>query len=209
KTAEETSNKPGMLVKVELLRVTGSKFGVFNASADPSYRVFLSDAEVEVKNLSNQSSEGSSEINLRGKFMGSGPTLAHATVRAGDKGPNFDLALRITDTDMVAMNDIFRAYGKFDIAAGQFSFFSELGVKDGRIDGYMKPLFRGLKVTDSRPDDEKSAFRKLYVKLVGGVAKLLENHPRKEVATVTPVSGRLDDPKTSTWQVIVNLARNA
>src|SRR5262249_15372927 len=70
KTAEETSNKPGMLVKVELLRVTGSKFGVFNASADPSYRVFLSDAEVEVKNLSNQSSEGSSEINLRGKFMG-------------------------------------------------------------------------------------------------------------------------------------------
>src|SRR5262249_31916164 len=113
KTAEETSNKPGRLVKVELLRVTGSKFGVFNASAEPSYRVFLSDAEVEVKNLSNQSSEGSSEINLRGKFMGSGPTLAHATVRAGDKGPNFDLALRITDTDMVAMNDIFRAYGKF------------------------------------------------------------------------------------------------
>jgi hypothetical protein len=209
KTAEETSNKPGMLVKVEVLRIARSTFGMFNGSADPHYRVFLSDTELEVKNLSNQSTEGSSEINLRGKFMGSGPTVAHATVRAGDKGPNFDLAIRITDTDMVAMNDIFRAYGKFDIAAGKFSFFSELGVKDGRIDGYLKPLFRDLKVTDARPDEEKSAFRKLYVKLVGGVAKLLENRARKEVATVTPVSGRLDDPKTSTWQVIVNLVRNA
>jgi Domain of Unknown Function (DUF748) len=209
KKTEEASNKPGMLVKLDVLRIAHSTFGVTNASADPIYRVFISDAEVEVKNLSNQSSEGTSEVNLRGKFMGSGPAVAHATVRAGDKGPNLDLALRITDTDLVAMNDIFRAYGKFDIAAGKFSFFSELSVKDSRIDGYVKPLFRDLKVTDARNDEEKSVFRKLYVKLVGGVAKLLENRSRKEVATVTPVGGRLDEPKTSTWQVVVNLVRNA
>jgi hypothetical protein len=44
---------------------------------------------------------------------------------------------------------------------------------------------------------------------VGGVSKLLENRPRDEVATKTDVVGRLDDPRTSTWQVIVNLIQNA
>ncbi len=44
---------------------------------------------------------------------------------------------------------------------------------------------------------------------MSGVSKLLENRPREEVATKADVSGRLDDPMTSTWQVIVNLIRNA
>jgi hypothetical protein len=44
---------------------------------------------------------------------------------------------------------------------------------------------------------------------VGGVSKLLENQPRDEVATKAEVVGRLDDPKTSTWQAIGNLVRNA
>jgi hypothetical protein len=62
---------------------------------------------------------------------------------------------------------------------------------------------------DKRQDKEKSTFRKLYEKLIGGVAKLLENKPRAEVATKADVSGAVGDPKTSTWQVIVRLIQNA
>ena len=45
--------------------------------------------------------------------------------------------------------------------------------------------------------------------LVGGVAKLLENTPRDEVATRTDVSGPLENPRSSTWQTVVNLVTNA
>lgn len=50
-------------------------------------------------------------------------------------------------------------------------------VKNNAISGYIKPLFREIKAYDKRTDQEKNAFQKMYEKLVGGVANLLENMP--------------------------------
>jgi hypothetical protein len=51
--------------------------------------------------------------------------------------------------------------------------------------------------------------RKLYEKAISGVSKVMKNVPRKEVATEIDVSGRLDNPQTSTVQAIVKLIQNA
>jgi hypothetical protein len=51
--------------------------------------------------------------------------------------------------------------------------------------------------------------KKLYEKVITGVAKVMKNAPRKEVATEVDISGRLDNPKTSTFQAIVKLIQNA
>ncbi len=109
---------------------------------------------------------------------------------------------------MKAMNNIFRVYGNFDVARGLFSFYSEVTVKNDKVTGYIKPLFRDMKVYDKRKDKEKGEFRKLYEQIVGGVAKLLEN-PRKAVATKAPVSGKLEKPHLSTWDAIINIFQNA
>jgi hypothetical protein len=66
-----------------------------------------------------------------------------------------------------------------------------------------------MKVYDKRQDAEKSVFRKLYEKLVGGVSRLLENPPRDEVATKADISGPVQNPNSSTWQVIGRLVQNA
>ena len=55
---------------------------------------------------------------------------------------------------MTLMNDLFRSYGKFDVVAGSFSFYSELKARDGNIEGYVKPLFKGMDVYDRRQDRE-------------------------------------------------------
>jgi uncharacterized protein DUF748 len=208
-TAREVSNKPQTVLRVSHAQIRKSTLGFVNAAATPSYRLFVSDADIELKNLSNHFTEGTAVATVRGKFLGSGVTLANATFRPEKKGPDFDLAVKIENTDMRTMNDLLRAYGKFDVVSGLFSFYTELSAKHGAIDGYVKPLFRDLQAYDKRQDAEKSVFRKLYEKLVGGVSKLLENTPRDEVATKVEVKGSLDDPKTSTWQAIVNLIRNA
>jgi len=66
-----------------------------------------------------------------------------------------------------------------------------------------------MKVYDKRQDAEKSAFRKLYERLVGGISKLLENKERKEVATKANISGPVSSPNSSTLQVIGKLIENA
>jgi len=146
---------------------------------------------------------------LDGRFMGNGPTKATAHFRPEVDGPDFDLKLAIETTDLRTMNDMLRAHGKFDVVAGVFSFYSELAVKNAQIRGWVKPIFKDVQAYDPAQDRDKSTMKKLYEKVVTGVAKVMKNVPRKEVATEIDISGRLDNPKTSTFQAIVNLIQNA
>jgi hypothetical protein len=209
KTAKKLSNKPDTVVKIEKAVIKNSEFGFVNEAAKPPYRVLLSKAELHLNNISNHFTEGTGVVKLKGRFMGTGDTLISGTFRPETKSPDFDLNVKIEDTQLRSMNDLLRAYGNFDVTDGAFSLYSELSVKNGAIQGYIKPLFRDMKVYDARQDKEKSAFQKLYEGLVGGVAKLLENKPREEVATKVEVAGSIENPKTSTWQTVVNLIQNA
>ncbi len=203
------NNAPDALYKIDELRIVQGTFGFVNKAVTPPYRVFLTDTELIVANLSNHKSHGPGKAHLKGKFMGTGTAIADTTFRAEASGPAFDLSVRIDDVEMPSMNDLFRAYGKFDVAEGRFFFYSELSVHDGAIQGYVKPFFKDMVVYDPGQDKDKSFAKKMYERVVGGVSKILENRPREEVATKTDISGPLENPKVGTIQAIVKLIQNA
>ena len=209
KAAKEVSNQPGILICADELSLTGCTLGMVNQEPGKTYRVFLADTDFHLKNFSNQFSQGPAQARLRAKFMGSGITTASAIFRPEKNGPDLDLYLKIEDTRLPAMNELLRAYGNFDVSAGSFSLVTELHIKNDAISGYIKPFFKDMKVYDRRKDKDKGLFHKLYEMLVGGVAKLLENRPRQEVATKADISGLVEKPRTSTWQIIVELIKNA
>ena len=209
KTAKEVSNQPGILIRADDLSLTGCTIGMRNEEPGKSYRVFLSDTDFHLSNFSSQFSQGPAQAHLTAKFMGSGATTASANFRPEKSGPDFDLYVKIDDTQLPALNDLLRAYGKFDVAAGLFSLVTELHIKDEVISGYIKPFFKEMKVYDKRKDKEKGFFHKMYEMLIGGVAKLLENRPHHDVATKADISGLVQKPQTSTLQIIVELIRNA
>jgi hypothetical protein len=107
------------------------------------------------------------------------------------------------------MNNVLRAYGNFDVSAGVFSLVTELHVRKGRISGYIKPFFKDMKVYDRRKDKGRGFGHQMYEKLIGGVAKLLENRSQQEVAIRTDISGPVGNPETSTKQIIAELIKNA
>jgi Domain of Unknown Function (DUF748) len=208
KAARTAANEPTLELKVE--RFTGDgQIGFINQAAKPPYKVFLSGTKLQLENLSNKFKEGAARARVIGRFMGSGATQAQATFRSESKGPDMDLVLSVENTDMRAMNDLLRAYGNFDVVSGNFSLYSEMKIKQGKIDGYVKPLFNDMKVYDRRQDAEKGVFRKLYEGMVGGISSLLQNRPREEVATRIPISGDVEGPETSTWETVVRLVQNA
>lgn len=208
-SAKEVSNKPGILIRADDIGLLGCNLGMVNREPGKTYRVFLADTDFHLTNFSNQLSEGTAKVRLDGKFMGSGPTVATANFRPEKQGPDLDLYLKIDTTQLTSMNDLLRAYGNFDVAAGTFALVTELHVKNQAITGYIKPFFKDMKVYDRRKDKDKGLFHKLYEMLVGGVAKLLENRPHEQVATKADISGRVDNPKTSTLQIIGQLIKNA
>ncbi|HEY7862520.1 MAG TPA: DUF748 domain-containing protein [Thermoanaerobaculia bacterium] len=207
--AKATKKAAGSEMKVRLdrLRVLESNIGMRNQARD--YRVFLSPASLEIENFSNYGAGKPARARLEGRFMGSGKALATASFRATPKGPDLDARVEIGETDMTRMNDLLRAHGNFDVTAGKFSFYSEVQVRDGAISGYVKPLFQDLEVYDQRQDARKGFFKKLYESVVEIVAEILENQPRDEVGSVVQIRGRVQNPESSTLQVIFGLIENA
>ncbi len=207
--AVKETGRSEMQLRVDRLTLSGCTIGMVNENASPPYRVFLAGAGLRLTNLSNRFSEGPAEAELQGKFMGSGATRVTARFRPETNGPDLDLNVRIEDTRLSDMNDLFRAYGKFDVEAGTFSLYSELTIRNDAISGYLKPFFRDMKVYDRREDRDKRLFRRLYEMLVGGVARLLESGHRGEVATKADISGPVEKPRFSTWQIVRRLIENA
>lgn len=116
---------------------------------------------------------------------------------------------RIEEVDVTLLNDLFRAYGRFDTAFGRFYLYSELEAKKGVVTGYVKPLFKDLKIYDKQQDRSKSLTRKIYEHIVGDVAKILQNRSRQEVATKAEVLGRIDSPEVGTVVAVIRLVQNA
>ncbi|MFY9820827.1 MAG: DUF748 domain-containing protein [Thermoanaerobaculia bacterium] len=199
---------PPVPVLINRLQLTKSKVGVVNQVPGHSFHLFVDGAELEVTNVSNGFRNGPTQARLTGRFMGSGTAHGNATFRDGGKGPNFNFLIAVEHASLPSLNDLLRSYGKLDVAGGTFSVYSEVKVHDGRIDGYVKPLFADVQVYDPKQDKDKPVLKKLYEKVVGGVAHVLENR-RGEDATVADLSGSLSTPQTSTWEVVGNLVKNA
>jgi hypothetical protein len=206
---KEAAARADMILRVRDFQVLGAQLGIVNKTVAPEYRLFLNDTDIRVRDISNRLNEGVGRIDVRGKFMGSGATHLVASFRPEQQGPDFDIDLKIENTDMTAMNDILRAYGKFDVVRGTFSLYTELRAKNGYVNGYVKPLFKDVKAFDPEQDRDKGFVRKLWERLVGGVSKTLKNVPRREVATKVDISGPLEDPQRGTLQAVIRLLQNA
>ena len=206
KQATRTSTE----LRIERLEVTKSTFGFVNQAARPAYRLQMTDTNLTIEHLGNQRRDGPAVARLTGQLMGRGETHLTVALQPQPGSADMDVTAQIEGADLVRLKDLVRAYGGFGITAGEFSVYSELRMKGGAIDGYVKPLFRGVKVgTDDEAVAEKGIRRRLYSGLVGIGAKVLKNRLRGEVATVVPISGRVDSPKVARWETAGRLLQNA
>jgi hypothetical protein len=210
KKTTEAEEKPAVRVDLERADVTDGYFGLTVENDGAPYRLFLDNGEITLAGFSNERSKRDGVAHARGWFMDSGPAALDATFTGGGWGaPEFELQLGIDQVQLAALNDLLRSRGGFDVTSGLFSFYSDLKVRNGRVDGYVKPFFQYMTVYDRKQDSGKPIGQQVYEALVGGAATVLENRSLGQVATRTDLSGPVEDPGASTWQIVVGLLRNA
>ena len=207
--ADRAANHPTLLLRIDHGNIENSEFGFVNKATDPPYRVFITGTDIELENWSNQLSEGTAIVRLTGLLMGNGATQISGAFRPESKSPDFDLSVKMLKTQVKSMNQLLRAYGGIDVAAGVFSVYSEMAVKNGTVKGYLKPLFKDVKAYDPEQDQDKGLLKKIYEKTINVASDLLKNTPRGEVATKADLSGPVENPKASTWQMVTTLLQNA
>lgn len=207
--ASKVTNAPDVLLKVDQVNLVHSYIKYLDESADPHYSLELADLNLKAENLSNHLSEGLARISMSGKLMDTGNTTATAVLRPSNNGPDLDFDLAAQDVDLSKLNDLLRAYGKFDIAAGQLSVYMQMSMKNHYMTGYVKPLFTGIQVYAKEKDLKKPILHQAYELAVGGAAKLFKNRSTKEVATKIDISGPVNTPNVNVWQVIGEFLHNA
>src|SRR5229473_6091345 len=208
--AKQVANTSSTELRIDRLDVLKSTFGFMNQAAKPAYRLQLTDTTLTVEHLGNQRRDGRAIARLTGQLMGRGETRVTATLQPQTGSADMDVTAQIEDADLVRLKDLLRAYGGFEITAGEFSVYSVSLKKRGAIAGYVKPLFRGVEVgTDGEAVAERGLGQRLYEGLVGIGTRVLKNRLRGEVATVVPISGRVDRPEVARWETVGRLLQNA
>ncbi|HUK42716.1 MAG TPA: DUF748 domain-containing protein, partial [Candidatus Acidoferrales bacterium] len=209
-TAKELHNNADVSVRVDEINLKKSELAFVDKSANPNYRLYFSDLELQAKNLTNQSTQGTATIRARGKFMGSGPSVLDADWRPSAKSSSdFNLNLRVENTDLTQMNDLIRAYGNFDVTEGRFSLYSEVAIRNGEINGYIKPFFGKVKIYDAQKEADKPFLTKVREGFIAALAWILKNKPRDEIATTVTLTGKVDSPQYSNWEAFVGMLKNA
>lgn len=122
--------------------------------------------------------------------------------------PTFDMNAELQNTNLVLLNDFFKAYAKIDVNKGRFGLYTEVASKEARFTGYVKPVIKDLDVL-GKEDRKDNILQKLWEALAGGVGQIFKNHPEDQVATKIPFEGRLDDPRANIWVTITNILQNA
>ncbi len=209
KAVEKETNRRAVNIHIRELEIRRSRLAYDDRTGNPPFTLFITGTDLKLMNLGNHRAQGPARLTLSGKFMGSGDTNITGTFLASGEGPEFNTNIRIENTDLTALNPLLRAYGRFDVAHGRFTLYSQLGVKDGNISGYAKPMFSDLKVYDYQKDKSKGLIGQTKQILIGTAAHIFKNRETQQVATQITISGSLKKADVSTWEAFVEIVENA
>src|SRR6185437_6127516 len=178
------------------------------------FDVYMSQLNGSVQNLSNINNETTpmvASVQASAKVMDSAKLDFKMTFDPFSYHPTFHMALRLLGLDVTKINDLALAYGKFDFKRGWFDLVVEADSKEGMMTGYVKPLFRNLKVF-SIPADVKqdNPLQFFWQALVGAATTVFKNWHRDQFGTLIPFTADVStSPSPDILATIGNILRNA
>jgi hypothetical protein len=199
-----------MPLEINRLEVINGRIQYVDEGSTPPVDVTMTNAHILATNLRN-SYDSSTLLPAT--------IIASANIYDGDLSlkmkinplaevPTFDMNAELNNTNLVKLNDFFKAYAKADVSRGRFGLYTEIATKDGKFKGYVKPMIRDLKVLGAEDRDD-NLLKKMWEGLVGTVGEVFENQPNDRVATKIPFEGNVKNPQANVWYAIAQVLENA
>lgn len=199
--------------KINSVRIHDGSVHFRTFTSEQPVDVYLSQLQGAIDNLTNIRDEITpliTTITANGLAMDQAKFEYQMKMNPFSYRPTFHLAVRLLGLDVTKTNNLARAYGAFDFESGWFDLVIEMDVKEGLVEGYVKPLFRNLKVFSLTKDIREDNVLELFWEAMVGVAtNLLKNPPRDQLATLVPFRGDMSGPRTDVLAAIGNVLRNA
>jgi hypothetical protein len=203
-----------MPMTINKLQINNGRFAYLDFEKEPNVNLHIDNMQLTALNLANVQKTNDplpSIVMLTGTSIGKGHLKSHMKVNVLKEIPDFDMDMELTSVNLLALNGFLEANVKFDIERGDLDVFSKLKMKDGEVNGFVKPFVKDLKVLNVKKDIKKKGgiLRVVKKAVVGLFAKAVENPKTKKIATVVSIKGNIKDPKTSGWAAFVGFLKNA
>lgn len=200
-----------MPLEINRMTVSNGQLTFFDFTTSPKVDLSLKNVEMEALNLNNAKDHEDtlpSTVKLTARSIGDGLLTVDMKINVMKQMPDLDMDLKFEQVHMPALNDFFDAYAEIDVEKGTFNLYSEVAVLDGKISGYVKPLFNDLKVIDLKKDKEKP-LELIWEGIAGLLIEIFENQSKDQFATRVPLSGQIAEVKSPFWPTLWNIFRNA
>lgn len=200
-------------ISINRFAVINGKVNLTNLVTQPRADLSLQKFQAEIRNIRNVDDTGKklpSPVVASGDVPGYGGTMKFsANMNLLKETPDFDYNLLFTDIQLVKVNSLAREYANIDFERGTMSVYSEMAMLDGKLNGYLKPLTKGMRIFKLNEHEGRSV-GKFFTELLAQVGTaVLKNQKRDQVATRIPLSGTVDNIETFTWPTIFGILRNA
>jgi hypothetical protein len=180
--------------------------------SNPKVDLYISRLGAAATNLSNaqdQRLQLPAGIRAHGKTIGGGTLDFHLQFNPMAPAPVYQLQTSLTNVNLPALNSFLRAYGKFDVARGEFDMFTSVAGTNNAYQGYIKVFFDNLDVFEWKKERQKSVVKIFWDAIIAGVSTIVRNIPKDQLATKIPISGVYTNSDVALTSTIGSLLRNA
>ncbi|CAN5661782.1 DUF748 domain-containing protein [soil metagenome] len=199
-----------MPLKINRFEINHGIIAYQDSSTTPSVSIEMTETYILAENLKNvyASNEILPATVKANAYLYEGTLNIDMRLNPLADDPTFDLNGELKNTNLVKLNEFFKAYGKFDVHRGNFGLFTEMAARDGKFTGYVKPVIKDLDVLG--PEDRKdNILQKMWEGAVGLVGVVFRNQKKDQVATKVPIEGDFKHPKTGVVDAVVQIVINA
>lgn len=199
-------------IRINRLDIHNGVIQFRNFHSSPPVDLRVTHVEGTIRDLNNiHRLEGSqpADMSITGIMLGQSPIVLFGRLDPLGDFRDFEFQLKVTDIELVRLNDLAEAYGNFDFQSGSGDFFLELKARDGQLDGYAKPLLDNVDIVELEDDLKDGVLSTAWEALVGVFSTIFRNQPKDRIASEISISGSLDESDVSGWQAFLSIVRNA
>lgn len=145
---------------------------------------------------------------MEARPLGEGDVRAKIDLDPYAEKPTFNLETELKELPLVKLNDFAKAYAGITFEKGTLRLATKFKAKEGDFDGYVEPVFEKMSIFNPKHDAE-NPINFVWQAIVGGLTKLIRNHPTDRFGTRVPVHGSFDNPEPAILTTVLNVFRNA
>lgn len=198
-------------LKVNLFAIENGEIHFRDFSTKPEVDLYLTNISARATNLTNVEDSTvalPSNLDFRANVLKQGTMSINGGLNVLLPIPEMDLEAKIENVSLPDLNNFTKTYAWLDFSKGEINVYSEIIVKDNKMDGYVKPLITDIKVVNLK-EDAKQPLKLIWESIAGVVIEIFENQKKDQFATRVPLQGDLSQPGTNVWNTIGNILKNA